>query len=202
MQARTADDSDSPPQANEIISDNFEINLVPSVLHEGISLTTAAKVYFNAPEVVTAHLKNLDFGLKASIVYYELSASLFWVSVFESSVFYFSLVLWFTHIRRLASVWCHFLHLPRSLLGFYLISRMPNTHDLIQNINFGANEKIEIETLGQQVITAVTSQTNLLVSNNKKQFNLYILLSVLTAVLDIVGFFIGIAMFKSDELDY
>ena len=46
MQVETVEDQDSPAKVNEIISDNFETE--PPVHHEGISLTTAAKFYFDS----------------------------------------------------------------------------------------------------------------------------------------------------------
>jgi hypothetical protein len=148
MKANTVPDEDSPPRENEIISD---LETVPAAPHEGISLATAAKVYFSSAEAVTSHLRNLDLGLKAEIMFFELSASFFWVSVFESAIFYFSIVLWFTHINRLASVWCHFMHLPRSILGFYLVLSMPNTHDFIKNIEVDPREKVDVSQFGGSV---------------------------------------------------
>ena len=110
-----------------------------------VQASLAAKIYFRDQETILQHLKYFDLGLKAQLIYYELSERVWWVSIFESFLYMFCMTLWMSHVRAIGSVWLHIFHVPRAFAGYYLVARMPNTHDMVSGVKIEKQGKIPVD---------------------------------------------------------
>jgi len=98
----------------------------------GVPLATAAKIYFNSPTVVKQWLGHLDMALKAELLWFELSSTIYWVSVLEVSLITQMMWVWTTHTSDLSGLWIHIFHLFRGGCGLFIVFKLPNSHDLIK----------------------------------------------------------------------
>ena len=90
-------------------------------------------------------MKGFDLGLKAQLIYYELSERVWWISIFETFLYVFCMTMWLSHVRAIGSVWLHIFHVPRAIAGFYLVSNMPNTHEMVAGVNIDRKGKVPVE---------------------------------------------------------
>jgi hypothetical protein len=107
----------------------------------GVTIATAAKLYFSSPAVIKQYLGHLDMALKAELLWFELSSSIFWISALE--IFFISQMawVWTTHTSELSGLWIHIFHLARGVIGLFIVFKLPNSHDLIkQKTASGADE--------------------------------------------------------------
>jgi len=99
----------------------------------GVTIATAAKLYFSSPAVIKEYLGHLDMALKAELLWFELSSSIFWISALE--VFFITQMawVWLTHTSELSGLWIHIFHLFRGVCGLFIVLKLPNSHDLIKH---------------------------------------------------------------------
>lgn len=151
--AQTVEDDESnfqrsPDRIPEPHSEAFDIDEATLqaakqiAANKGVSVSLAAKIYFNTAENVTQQLKALDLCLKSEILFFELSSVVYWTSQLELIVFYFATVVWISQVSALAIIWLHIVHIPRAICGIMLVVRMPNTHDLISDVDLPPKDKI------------------------------------------------------------
>lgn len=95
-------------------------------------MATAAKIYFNSNGVVKEWLSHLDMALKAELLWFELSSTIYWVSCLEVFLLFQMLWVWTTHTEDLAGLWIHIFHLFRGVCGIFIVVKLPNSHELIK----------------------------------------------------------------------
>lgn len=78
---------------------------------------------------------------------FELSSSLFWSSIADILVFLLSFLLFCTDATHMGGVWIHIFHVARGGLGGFLVFKMPNTHDMLEEVTIPANEKVPLEKI-------------------------------------------------------
>jgi hypothetical protein len=103
-----------------------------------------AKAFLPDPEDIKNSLKTLDLAIKFQIILFELSSSLFWCSLAEMFLFMFGFLLFCTDVTHMGAVFFHLLHVIRGVVGGLLVFKMPNTHDLLAEINIPKNQKVPI----------------------------------------------------------
>jgi len=67
---------------------------------------------------------------------YNLQGILFWTSLYEIALWVFMLFVFFAAPSKLAVVWVHIGHVPRGVLGFMVLSKIPKSDHLIEGIEF------------------------------------------------------------------
>lgn len=97
----------------------------------GVSIATAAKVYFRAESTVKDWLNNLDMALKAELLVFELSSAVWWISCLELFLMWHMFWIWTTHVSDLSGLWIHVTHIFRGICGIFMVIKLPNTHDIL-----------------------------------------------------------------------
>ena len=126
-------------EEEQLIRDNkapaaFAGNPLQNALMGKLSGALLARAFLPSPAHVKEALSFLDLGIKVQIILHELSSSLFWSSVGEVFLFIFSLFIFFTDPREMSAIFLHLAHVLRGLLGFLIVKKMPNSHDLVAEI--------------------------------------------------------------------
>ena len=124
---------------------------------EKLSGAILARAFLPSPEHVKEALTFLDLGIKVQIILHELSTSLFWSSCAELGLWGFSFFIFFTDPREMIGIFWHLPHILRGVCGFLIVKKMPNSHDMINEIQIPNNEKIPFGTIGKYVINSAKS---------------------------------------------
>lgn len=95
----------------------------------------------------------MDLGIKVQIILHELSSSLFWSSLGEIFLFVFAFFVFFTDPREMGAIFFHLFHIGRGVIGLLIVKKLPNSHDMISEIQIPASEKIPFDNIGRYVIT-------------------------------------------------
>ena len=70
------------------------------------------------------------------------------------------------------------MHLPRAFTGTFLVIKLPNTHDMISQIDIPQKEKIDIGKIGPYIVRSVNKEIEKYSRENKRFLIAYIILSV------------------------
>ena len=102
---------------------------------EGLLL---AKAFLPTSAHIKQALSYLDLAVKIEIVLVrsflilinlrQLSSTLFWFSLFELCLFALSMLLFFTDPTEMVNIWFHIIHIPRAIVGFILMRKLPKSH--------------------------------------------------------------------------
>ena len=53
----------------------------------------------------------------------------------EVAMFMLGLILFLSQFSLMWFIWLHILHVPRAVIGFLLMHRLPRTHDIIADVD-------------------------------------------------------------------
>lgn len=98
-----------------------------------------AKAFLPEPDDIKRSLKTLDLAIKFQIILFELSSSLFWCSLAEMCLFLFAFLLFCTDASHMGFVFLYVFHVGRGVIGGFLVLKMPNTHDMLGEVNIPRN---------------------------------------------------------------
>ena len=74
-----------------------------------------------------------------------MSSSLFWCSLLELAGWALAFILFISDSGEMAFIWIHLPHIPRALIGFYLLHNIPKSHDLAAQLSIPQDEKLPFE---------------------------------------------------------
>lgn len=79
-------------------------------------------------------LSYLDFVMNCEIFLYDLQSVIFWASISEIALFLLGFILFCSAPSLMGYIWLHFFHCSRGFLGFYLINKLPASHQIVERI--------------------------------------------------------------------
>lgn len=158
-----------------------------------------ARAFLPSPEHVKEGLSFLDLGIKVQIILHELSSSLFWSSVSELFLFIFSFFIFFTDPREMGAIFLHIFHVFRGLVGFLIVKKMPNSHDMVNEISMPASEKIPFHKIGKYVITGAKASASKFEKECAKFLLIYSALTILSFILDFISFCIQVGAYSEEN---
>ena len=164
-----------------------------SMLMNKIGGAVLARAFLPSPGEVKQILGYTDLGIKVQIILYQLSTSLFWSSITEIVVFLFSILLFFTDVREMGPVFLHIFHLLRGVAGFLVVKKIPNSHELIENVQFPAQEKIPLSQVVKYLITAANIGAKKFNEECGKFLMIYAILTIVCWCFDISAFFVAVS---------
>lgn len=170
-----------------------------SALMSKLGGALVARAFLPSPDHVKEGLSFLDLGIKVQIILHELSSSLFWSSVGEIFLFIFSFFIFFTDPREMGAIFLHLVHVVRGVVGFLIVKKMPNSHDMVNEIQIPANEKIPFNNIGRYVITGAKSSASKFEKETAKFLLAYSGLTVLSFILDLISFFLQVSEYKEEN---
>jgi hypothetical protein len=77
------------------------------------------------PQQVKEQLAIFDLGIKFELMHNELSHGLFWASVVDVFMFFFSFALFLTNVASVWPVWLSIIHPIRGALGLCTVYKLP-----------------------------------------------------------------------------
>jgi hypothetical protein len=196
----TARSPDKPMEAEEVEDDfNYMPNIEVAGAEDKVKLSTAAKIYFNSAETIKRWLLQVDIALKGQLLWFELSSTLYWVSLIELLVTQNLFWIYITHPDDLGNLWIHIVHLPRAMLGLYIVYKLPNTHDLIQTQGANLPETVTLPDMIPTMASQVKTKMSAFLNQTSKYLRGYLVLSVICNILDLLSFWVGVAHFNTGD---
>ena len=92
----------------------------------------------------------------------------------------------------MGAIFFHLLHVARGVIGLLIVKKMPNSHDMISEIQIPASEKIPFHNIGRYVITGAKASADKFEKETAKFLLGYTALTVLSFILDLISFFIQV----------
>lgn len=80
-------------------------------------------------------LNGLDLAYKCEMLLYQLHSIVFWTSILEVTIFVTLLLVFFAAPSLMGVIWLTIAHLPRGILGFILLKYIPQSHEIIDNMD-------------------------------------------------------------------
>lgn len=104
-------------------------------------------------------------------------------------------------------IWMHLLHPVRGVYGLYLVvKKTPKTYDLIESISDFNNDQLDehwgFEKMAKHVRDNFKKHMVNLLSKDRKFFYVYIILSWINTILDLIGFLIQLIRFGTGGDEY
>jgi len=98
-------------------------------------------------------LKSLDLIYKTEMIFYQLHGIIFWSSVIDIFLWGFLFLCFFAIPAHLWPVWFLIGHPVRGALGMLLLKNLPNTHDLVQDIDLSdmPQKDMTLEKLSEKI---------------------------------------------------
>ena len=121
---------------------------------------------------------------KIEMKFQTLQGYLFWYSILEIFNFLFSMILFISSSKNMKKIWFFLPHIPKALIGFYILKHLPKTHEILNKITIGEDlNKLE-EDIKITFIEYMKSKKGSI----KKLLGFYFLLNTICITFDCVLF--------------
>ena len=126
----------------------------------------------------------LNMMTKIEMKFQTLQGYLFWYSILEIFNFLFSMILFISSSKNMKKIWFFLPHIPKALIGFYILKHLPKTHEILNKITIGEDlNKLE-EDIKITFIEYMKSKKGSI----KKLLGFYFLLNTICITFDCVLF--------------
>jgi len=153
-----------------------------------------------------AHMKQalsmVDLAVKAEFLLMELTSSLFWCSWLELTTFTAAILIFVQDSEELGAIWWFVFHVLRGAVGFFILKNVPMTHDIIKNAEFDPEQKMKIDDIFLQINKATKDALDHFTTLTKKLLQIYFMLTVLCAPIDLVSFLAAVKNFSNGKSPY
>ena len=166
-----------------------------------INITSTANIPNDQASLDTVYKKNKDkntskinmFSFLSNMTRIEISittlqSNFYWISISEFVLWVILFILFCFEPKDMKKIWLFIFHVPRGVLGVFVLQYIPRTHEVIQHINnFEDNSLIEIEKqLKKEFVSLLNKNERLL----KTITTCYFALSILCLIIDGFLFFV------------
>jgi hypothetical protein len=142
----------------------------------------------------------LIYSTKIEIHIEEFQCLLFWVSLLEIVLFIFAFLLFISDTDKFALFWTFITHVIRAIIGFMVLKRFPDTHNLIEDIGDCENSTIE------EIESAIVQKYKNILSNNEHRLKpvliAYFVFTIIDIIVDNVIFFFLLDRWKDSVYMY
>jgi hypothetical protein len=137
--------------------------------------------------------KFILYTSKVEIKSNSLIKVIYSTSLFEFALWLVGLFLFLSSPRNLYLIWALVIHIAKSILGFILLSSMPKTYEIIENVAKNPNfEEDKIIDLIQSQIRETFIQRW---ADNKNKLLWYLICTFICFFIDVVIFIVQISIF-------
>ena len=117
-----------------------------------------------------------------------LQSNFYWISISEFLLWVILFILFCFEPTDMKKIWLFIFHVPRGIVGVFILQFIPRTHEVIQRINnFEENSLLEIEKRLKKEFVALLSKNEKVL---KTITTCYFALSVLCLIIDVILFFV------------
>jgi hypothetical protein len=137
--------------------------------------------------------KFILYTSKVEIKSNSLIKLIYSTSLFELSLWIVGLLLFISSPYNMFLIWVLIVHVAKSILGFTLLSAMPKTYEIIENLAKNPNfqEDQIMELIQAQVRESFMERW----TQNKRKLMFYFIATILCLVIDVVIFIVQIILF-------
>lgn len=134
---------------------------------------------------------------------HELHSVLVNISILEISMFIIGLLFFMKMMSRMGNFWLFLPHLARGILGFTLLKKLPNSHEVVKELHFEhvsgkvGFEKAQ-EKLKQDASRVFMGYYRVL----HKLFKVYLVLTIVTGLFDFINFIVVVRFFAERGYEY
>lgn len=100
-------------------------------------------------------LTHFDLAFKSELFMFDLQSVMFWGSIIELSMFMLGFILFCSVPGLMSLIWLHIFHIPRAVVGFLLLKRLPRSHDIIDQVHL-PGEHYSLDQLTKSLKESVT----------------------------------------------
>jgi len=142
-------------------------------------------------------LNSLDLAYKAEMILYQLHSIIFWTTALELAGFFALFVLFCTAPGSMGIIWLTITHVPRGVVGGFLLKNLPKSHEIIEDLCFDdiPQAQMSVETVTEKIKFSLSVQFMIMAESNKKWLTIYSLLTALCYMLDGLTFIIVLRQF-------
>ena len=126
----------------------------------------------------------INMMTKIEMKFQTLQGLLFWYSILEIFNFLFSMILFISSSKNMKKIWFFLPHIPKAIIGFFILKKLPKTHEILNKITIGEDlNKLE-EDIKITFIEYMKSKKGSI----KKLLGFYFLLNTICITFDCVLF--------------
>jgi len=140
------------------------------------------------------------YNSKIEINFESFMNNIYWISLLEGALFIFLFALFCSSPSSLAMMWAFLPHLARSVIGFVILSRLPNTFQVIENLKDYENQSLEdIQSQMLQNFKTLLAENE---GSLKPFLQTYFGLTVFDILLDIIMFFVLLSIWGNRGYEF
>ena len=121
---------------------------------------------------------------KIEMKFQTLQGLLFWYSILEIFNFLFSMILFISSSKNMKKIWFFLPHIPKAIIGFFILKKLPKTHEILNKITIGE----DLNKLEEEIKLTFIEYMKSKKSSIKKLLGFYFLLNTICITFDCVLF--------------
>lgn len=141
--------------------------------------------------------KFLLYTTKVEIKSNSLIKMIYNTSLYEMGIWIVGLLLFIASPSQLFYVWFLILHVPRSVLGFVLLSNMPKTFEIIENV--AKNPNFEEDKIITMLQAQIRESFIVRWTDNRMKFLIYLISTLVCTLIDLIMLIVMIAIFGNNN---
>jgi hypothetical protein len=92
------------------------------------------------------------------------------------------------NVKEMGLLWIHIAHIPRGMVGFIIMKKLPHTHMMAANMSIPENERMPLSVVMNYILKGAKDALDMFTSSTKKWLFLYLLSTIVCVVLDLISF--------------
>ena len=126
----------------------------------------------------------INMMTKIEMKFQTLHGLLFWYSILEIFNFLFSMILFISSSKNMKKIWFFLPHIPKAIIGFFILKKLPKTHEILNKITIGE----DLNKLEEEIKLTFIEYMKSKKSSIKKLLGFYFLLNTICITFDCVLF--------------
>ena len=126
----------------------------------------------------------INMMTKIEMKFQTLQGLLFWYSILEIFNFLFSMILFISSSKNMKKIWFFLPHIPKAIIGFFILKKLPKTHEILNKITIGE----DLNKLEEEIKLTFIEYMKSKKSSIKKLLGFYFLLNTICITFDCVLF--------------
>jgi hypothetical protein len=128
----------------------------------------------------------VDLSVKIELLIMESVSGMFWTSAMEGGTFLVALLLFLSSPSELASVWWFIPHAVRSITGFFILTKLPSTHQILEKSSIPLEERLSFEEIFEYIARSGRDAIESFGANSKRLLLFYFYLTLICGAIDVV----------------
>jgi hypothetical protein len=141
--------------------------------------------------------KFILYTSKVEIKANSLIKMIYSTSLFEIALWFIGFLLFIASPSNMYLIWVLIIHIIKGVLGFVILSAMPKTWEIIENI--AKNPQFEEEKMTEMIQSQIRETFMDRWTENRRKLLFYLISTVIALIIDVTIFIVQIVVFGRDE---